>query len=119
MTDQCPSSECRIDLIERLGTKVSKSVLGTSLAILIAAASTVAFLTYSAYDDAKKVLAAEATKARALAEVNREGLDKARSDSALIKQSLEAIDTRLREMKTDQKEVNKKVLESLEELKRK
>ena len=119
MTEECPSPSCRIDIIKCLNRKVSKAVLGTSLGLLIAAASTLSFIVYSAYDNARDALATEATKAKTLAETNRVGLSEARSDSALIKQSLEAINDRLREMKSDQKEVNKQVLKSLEELKEK
>ena len=114
--EDCPSPQCKLDIIKCMNRKVSKSVLGTSLAILVAAASTIAFLSYSAYDSARDVLAAETVKAKVLAETNREKINICDSNARLISQSLKTIDERLREMKSDQKEVNKKVLDALEEL---
>ena len=115
--DKCPSPECRIDLIRCLNKKVSKNYLGLALGIIVAAASTVAYLTYDAYDNARDAIAAETVKAKALAEANREGLHECRSNTRLIQQALETINERLKELKSDQREVNRKVLESLEELK--
>jgi len=115
--DECPSPDCKIGIIKELNKKVSKNYLGISLSILVAAASTIAFLAYNAYDNARDVLAAETVKAKALAEVNREGISDSRTNIELIKQSLETINERLKDLKNDQKEVNTKILKNLEEIK--
>ena len=119
MSDDCPDPKCKIELIRCLNKKVSKSVLGASLGILVAALSTIAFLTYNAYDNSRDVLAEETTKAKTLAEDNRKANTECRSNIEVIKEKLNTINERLREDRADQKEANKKILETLEELKRK
>jgi len=108
--DKCPSFECKIDLIKCLNKKVSKGYLGASLSIVIAACSVVAYLSYDAYSDGKNVRVA-------IIEKNREKIAEHDTSQKLIGQSLDSIKENLKDFKFEQKEVNGKILRSLEELK--
>jgi len=114
---KCPDPDCRLSINRCLSTKVSKSYLGISLGIIVAAGVGIATLVHDSYSDGRDRREGELEAIEHRVEHNRERVSTIDAQRMVIEMQLENIDGNLSEFKLEQKEVNKKILESLEEIK--
>jgi len=116
---KCPDPDCRISINRCLNSKVSKSYLGISLGIIVAACVGIATLVHDSYSDGRDRREGELEAIEHKVEHNKDSVSKMDAQRMIIEMKLESIDGSLSEFKEEQKEVNEKILKSLEELKSK